>query len=107
MQEHSARLSRFRKSWTGYEQRAGSWYASTKSAEILIEVLRCMRGYHMYKNRWEAAVGELLMSSREPTNASFRYVVAVIKEGTIICHLWQKVFKVCSVFLRSNSEISC
>ena len=43
--------------WTGYEQLAGSWYASTKRAEI--EVLSCVRGYHVYKDRWAAAVGEL------------------------------------------------
>ena len=33
--------------WTGYEQLAGSWYASTKGAEK--EVLSCVCGYHMYK----------------------------------------------------------
>ena len=43
--------------WTGYEQPAGSQYTSTKRAEI--EGLSCMRAYHMYKNRWAAAVGEL------------------------------------------------
>ena len=57
-----------------------SWYTSTKSAEI--EVLSCVCGYHAYKDRWAAAVGELLMCSREPTNASARYAVAVIKKET-------------------------
>ena len=32
--EHSAHLSRFRNGWTGYEQLAGSKYASTKRAEV-------------------------------------------------------------------------
>ena len=90
---------------TGYEQRVGSRYASTKSAEI--EVLSCIRGYHVHKNRWAVAVGELLTCSREPTNASVRYAVAVIKEGTIIGHLPLKIFKVCSVFLTSDGVISC
>ena len=43
--------------WTGYEQLGGSCYAFTKRAEI--EVLSCVRGYHVYKERWVAAVGEL------------------------------------------------
>ena len=43
--------------WTGYEQLAGSRYiyASTKRAEI--ELLSCVRGYPVYKDRWAAAVG--------------------------------------------------
>ena len=35
--------------WIGYEQLAGSRYASTKRAEL--ELLSCMRGYHVYKDR--------------------------------------------------------
>ena len=34
--------------WTGYEQQAGSQYASTKRAEI--EVLSCVCGYYAYKD---------------------------------------------------------
>ena len=59
------------KGWTGYKQQARSQYASTKSAEI--EVLSWVSGYHVYKDRWAAAVGELLMSSRERTDMSIRY----------------------------------
>ena len=36
-------------SLTEYEQLAGSRYASTKGAEI--EVLSCVRGDHVYKDR--------------------------------------------------------
>ena len=47
--EHSARLSRFTKRLDrGYEQLAGSRYASTKRAEI--EVLSCVCVYHVYKD---------------------------------------------------------
>ena len=34
-----------------------------------------------YKERWAAAVEELLKCSREPTNVSARYAVAMINEG--------------------------
>ena len=34
-------------------------------------------------SKWVAAVGELSMCSSEPTNASVRYAVAMIKEGTL------------------------
>ena len=35
--------------WIGYEQLVRSRYASTKRAEI--EILSCVRGYHVYKDR--------------------------------------------------------
>ena len=40
----------------------------------------CIRGYHLYKEVWEAAVGESLVCEREPENTSDRYAVAVKKE---------------------------
>ena len=43
--------------WTGYKKLAGSRYASTKRAEI--EVLDCVRGYYLYKDKEAVAVGEL------------------------------------------------
>ena len=63
----------------------------------------CVRGYRVYKDRWAAAVGELLMSSMEPTNASSRYTVAVIKDETTIGHLPRKICKLC---LRRGGLIS-
>ena len=33
------------------------------------EVACCVRGYHVYKDMWAAAIGEVLVCSREPTNA--------------------------------------
>ena len=33
------------------------------------EIPSCVRGYHIYEDRWPAGVGELLTCTREPTNA--------------------------------------
>ena len=55
------------KGWTGYKQRVGSRYASIKSAEIEVLTCSCVLGYHVYKDVWGAAIGELLTWSREPT----------------------------------------
>ena len=44
----------------------------------------CIRGYHVYKEICEAAVGEELVCAREPHNSHGRYTVA---EGTFsTCH---------------------
>ena len=37
----------------------------------------CIRGYHVYKETWRAAIGEELECDREPGNSSDRYAVAV------------------------------
>ena len=42
-----------------------------------------VRGYHVYREVWEAAVGEVLACEREPRNAEDKYAVAVKKDGTI------------------------
>ena len=59
----------------------------------------------MYKEVWEAAIGEVLVCHREPTNATDRYTVAVTKAATIIGHLPRKLSKVCSLFLRKGGSI--
>ena len=46
-----------------------------------------VRGYHVYREVWEAAVGEVLACEREPRNAEDKYAVAVKKDGTIVGHL--------------------
>ena len=50
------------------------------------EVACCVREYHVYKTIWAAAVWEVLICRREPTNSADRYAVAVLKEETIIGH---------------------
>ena len=67
----------------------------------------CVRGYLIYSAIWTAAIGEELVCSREPTNATDRYAVTVEKDGTIIGHLPRKISKVCSVFLRRGGSINC
>ena len=66
-----------------------------------------VRGYHVYREVWEAAVGEVLACEREPRNAEDKYAVAVKKDGTIVGHLPRKVSRVCSLFLRRGGHIRC
>ena len=47
------------------------------------ELKLCVRGYHVYKDICEAAVGEMLLYLREPWNSHNRYAVAVEKNGTV------------------------
>ena len=39
------------------------------------EMACCVRGYQVYKDIWSAAIGEVLVYSREPTNIGKIFVV--------------------------------
>ena len=55
----------------------------------------CIRGYHIYKEIWDAAIGEHLACERENSNNHDCYAVAVTKDRTIVGHLPRKVSRVC------------
>ena len=48
--------------------------------ELAIEL--CVRGYHVYNNIWEAAVGEELPCEHEPRNTKDRYSLVPRRLGT-------------------------
>ena len=52
-----------------------------------LERRSCIRGYHVYKDKWDPVVGEVLACKRESSNTQDKYAVAVQKNGTIIGHL--------------------
>ena len=65
-----------------------------------------VRGYHIYKDIWDAVIGKELLCKREPDNKSNRYAVVIKKDGIIIGHLPRKISRACSLFLRSGNEIN-
>ena len=67
----------------------------------------CIRGYHIYKAVWQAAVREVLPCKREINNEKDRYAVAVMKDDTVIGHLPKKSSKICSLFVRRGGSIHC
>ena len=58
----------------------------------------CVRGYHVYKEIWAAALGEQLVCEREPYNPSDRYAVAVVKNRTVIGHLPRTISRIAALF---------
>ncbi len=66
----------------------------------------CVRGYHVYKDIWDASVGESLPCQRERGNRADPYAVAIIKGGVTVGHVPRKISSVCSLFLRRNGVIN-
>jgi len=56
------------------------------------------RGYHVHKDVWEAALGQLLPCQREPGNIHDPYAVAVVEIGVatrIVGHVPRAISSVC------------
>ena len=67
----------------------------------------CIRGYHVCKEIWRAAMGEELECDREPENSCNCYAVVVKRSRVVIGHLPRKLSRVCSLFLRCVGVILC
>ena len=59
-----------------------------------------MRGYHVYRDIWEASVGEQLPCEREDGNGADP--VAMKRSGAVVEHIPRKISSVCSLFLMRN-----
>ena len=52
------------------------------------EMKSTVMGFHVYQNKWEPAIGEILNTRMEPQNEVDKYAVAVLdKEKSVIGHL--------------------
>ena len=67
----------------------------------------CVRGYHVYKDIWNPAVGDELPCLRESDNAADRYAVAMKKDDAIVGQVPRKISRVCSLFLARGGSIQC
>ena len=54
------------------------------------EVESCVRGFHVYKDSWDALIGKGVLFEREPFNDEDRYAVAVLKDDSIVGHIPRK-----------------
>ena len=61
----------------------------------------CIRGYHVYKEMWEAAPGEVLECVREPHNVQGRYAVTAKKNRE---QSWNIYHEGCRECVRSSCD---
>lgn len=72
------------------------------------EIDSMIRGNHVYKDRWDSFIGEVLVCQREPHNFHDPFAVAVMKTGNIVGHIPRTISAASYVFLgRSGCTISC
>ena len=68
----------------------------------------CIRGYHVYKDMWEVAIGKNLnVCARRATLSIGTQYIAVLKDDTIVGHLLKTSARIYSLFLRRGVVIWC
>ena len=73
--------------------------ATTRELSMQFSIDVMVRGYHSYQSVWEAVVGEELACDRERANSEDPFVVAVMKDETIIGHVPRRISAVCVMFI--------
>ena len=66
-----------------------------------------VRGYHVYEDIWEVAVGETVECVLEPGNFHDKNAIAVEKDGRIIGYLPRKVSHISALFLNTGGTVRC
>ena len=66
-----------------------------------------VRGYHVYRAVWEAAVGQVLPCQQERSNTHDPYAVAVVDRGVIVGHVPRGISSVCYLFINRKGTITC
>ena len=78
-----------------------------QSSHTVYQKALCIRGYHIYEDIWEVAVGETVECVLEPGNFHDKNAVAVEKDGRIIGYLPWKVLRVRALFLKTGGTVHC
>ena len=64
-----------------------------------------VRGYHVYKDIWDAVIGQTLPCLIESGNESDPYAVAVKEGSTIVGHVPRAISAVCNLFLQRGGVL--
>ena len=66
---------------------------------LSFSVAAVIRGYHVYKEIWDAELNEELTCEREVGNRSNTFAVAMKKDSVTVGHVPQAISPICSIFI--------
>ena len=72
------------------------------AAADVVEISSYVRGYHAYQEKWHPVQGHVLLLAREPTNATDKLAVAIIKNGDVVGHVPYNLAPTLSHFLNRD-----
>ena len=73
------------------------WWALIEEIAQRVEEMACVRGYHVNKDIWEAAIREVLVRGMEPTNVGKIFVVELYSRKIFLY-----IFRVQKYFYNEN-----
>ena len=74
---------------------------------MAFEIDSVVRGYHIYKDVWDAHIGTELPCLPESNNREDRYAVAVMDGDLVVGHVPRKISFICNLFLRHSGLMVC
>ena len=77
------------------------------SRGIAFSIKEVVRGYHIYKDIWNADIGSELPCCPESTNREDRYAVAVMNGTHVVGDMPRKISFICHLFLCHTGVIVC
>ena len=73
--------------------------AGSRTPTTSFSIASMVRGYHIYKDIWDALIGEELSCEREGANYADPFAVAIIKDDNVVGH---EELLVCSLIYKIN-----
>ena len=67
----------------------------------------CVRGFHVNKDIWIPATGEVLSCKGEDGNIMDPYAIAIMKGSEIIGHVPRKISAACYLFIQKGGILTC
>ena len=67
----------------------------------------CVRGFHVYKDIWIPATGEVLSCKGEDGNIMDPNAIAIMKGSEIIGHVPRKISAACYLFIQKGGVLTC
>ena len=64
-------------------------------------------GHHIYKDIWIPSVGEILHVEQEAHNTADSFVVATVKDETVVGHVLREVSRFVWHFIKHNGTGTC
>ena len=65
-----------------------------------------IRGFHVFKDRWDPQIGEILRVDHERNNSEDKNAIAIYKQKQIVGHAPREFARVMRFFLKRGGQIS-
>ena len=75
--------------------------------EVTFILDSCVRGYHVYKDLWNATPGETLTCIRERGNRNNVFTVVAQSDSNIVGHIPWHILCICMFFIRREGVLNC